>query len=391
MTKPRITVVIPNYNGINYIEDCLDSLLKGTLVPEIIVVDNASTDGSMELVRDRYTGSVTLLRLRTNTGFCHAVNSGIHITRTDYVFLLNNDTRVAPDCVEKLLAAIDRSSRTFSVQAKMLSMSNPDVIDGTGDLYCGLGWAFARGKGKAAEAYSRPDRIFSACAGAAVYRVSVFEEIGYFDERHYCYLEDVDIGWRAQIYGYANRFEPSAVVYHAGSAASGSAHNAFKEVCTAGNNRYLLWKNMPALQWILNWPLTRIGVSVKRRYFAGLGLSEPYENGLMRGDYLIELAKYEDTMRRYDSPEKRPLPEEAGLDFEEEADAAPDTGTEESADGVGNDGDRDSSVAQRKAPLVHPLYLGGKVRFELRHLPNYFRIQWQLWCNIGKRMKSGRP
>ena len=113
------------------------------------------------------------------------------------------------------------------VQAKLLSYADHHVIDDAGDEYCALGWAFARGSGKPAEAYDRPSAVFSCCAAAAIYRMSTFEEIGYFDERHYCYLEDVDIGWRARIYGYQNWYEPAAVVYHVGSAASGSRHNPF--------------------------------------------------------------------------------------------------------------------------------------------------------------------
>ena len=387
MPESSVTVVIPNYNGIAYIRDCLDSLLSGTVVPEILVVDNASADGSREVVEKEYAGRVTLLSLRSNTGFCHAVNSGIHLARTPYVMLLNNDTLVTEHCVERLLAAISRKERIFSVQAKLLSYADHHVIDDAGDEYCALGWAFARGSGKPAEAYDRPSAVFSCCAAAAIYRMSTFEEIGYFDERHYCYLEDVDIGWRARIYGYQNWYEPAAVVYHVGSAASGSRHNPFKEICTSGNNRYLLWKNMPAFQRGLNWPLTALGAAVKRRYFTQKGLGESYDSGYARGAYLIELAKYEDLMRRYDSPEKRPLMEEAGLmldEEEEESDAA--TGAAGAVPECPADLTPDSGTTEK--PLIHPLYLGGTVPFRVRHLFNYFRIQFALWGNLGRRLKQ---
>jgi GT2 family glycosyltransferase len=350
-----VTVVIPNYNGMKYIKDCLDGLLAGSMLPEIIVVDNASDDGSFEFVRDNYP-QVTLLRLKANTGFCHAVNSGLRITRTEFVMLLNNDTKVDPGCVRSLYTALIQSQRAFSVQAKMLSMQDPDVIDDAGDLYCALGWGFARGKAQQADRYDTPCEIFSACAGAAMYRRGIFDRIGYFDERHFCYLEDVDIGYRARIWGYHNLYEPSAIVLHAGSASSGAVHNAFKERMTAGNNRYLLWKNMPAFQYVINLPLILAGERIKQNYFARQGLGDAWRDGLTRGSFLIERAKYGDEMRRLDSPEKGTIWEESGTE----------EGTE----------------------LIHPLYLGGKVPYSPLHFFHYFAIQFALWKNMGRRLQG---
>ena len=93
-----ISVVIPNYNGSDYLRECLDSVLAGSLVPKIIVVDNGSSDCSCEMVEKEYP-QVLLLRLKANTGFCHAVNAGLHLVRTPYAMLLNNDTRVEKDCL----------------------------------------------------------------------------------------------------------------------------------------------------------------------------------------------------------------------------------------------------------------------------------------------------
>lgn len=110
----------------------------------------------------------------------------------------------------------------------MVSMCQPQYLDGAGDYYCALGWAFARGKDQDRNRFGEPDRTFSACAGAALYRKSLLEEIGLFDEEHFAYLEDVDVGYRGNIYGYPSRYAPSAVVFHAGSGVSGSRHNKFK-------------------------------------------------------------------------------------------------------------------------------------------------------------------
>lgn len=401
--QAEVTVVIPNYNGMRYIGNCLDSLLEGTLVPEILVVDNASTDGSMELVRDRYaaeSGHVVLLGLRANTGFCHAVNCGLHLARTPYVMLLNNDTTVEAGAVAALLAAIRRRPRAFAVQARMLSMRDPSVIDDAGDLYCALGWAFARGKGEPADGrrFGRPCRIFSACAGAAMYRREVFDRIGYFDERHYCYLEDVDIGWRARLYGCGSYYEPSAVVYHAGSAVSGSAHNPFKERMTAGNNRYLLWKNMPALQFYLNLPLILLGAQIKRLYFGRKGLGEAYEDGLLRGRHLVERARYGDRMRRCGSPERGTLWEEAGVKPEPGVKPAggvkpkfcnaPAGGMKPESGNVPAGGEEmgETHHGSVQTPLIYPLYLGGKLPLSpLRAVRSVF-IQWELFVNTVRRL-----
>lgn len=357
--KKIITVVIPNYNGMPYLSACLTSLLTGTFVPEIIVVDNHSTDGSREMVERDFPG-VHLLALSANTGFCHAVNAGLHLVRTRYAILLNNDTRVDPKAVEALYTCIVQHGNAFSVQAKMLSLRDPEVIDDAGDLYCALGWAFARGKAKTKDHYAREGEIFSSCAGAAIYRMKVFDEIGWFDERHYCYLEDIDICYRARIYGYRNLYCPKAVVYHAGSASSGSVHNEFKEEMTAGNNWYLLYKNMPAFQYAVNAPLLHLGVAIKRRYFRRLGLGRSYESGLVRGIYLRQEADDMRWLLDNGYPyKKRPIPEEACLE------------------------DHDPALDE-----VTPLYLGGKVPFRLRHLPNYLRIQGELWGNTLKRLTN---
>ena len=367
-----ITIVIPNYNGMRYIAECLDSVLSGTIIPHIIVVDNASTDGSRELVEENYP-MVTLLKLHANTGFCHAVNCGLHLVRTRYAILLNNDIRADRRFVEELYSAIAQDERVFSVQARMLSMKDPEKIDSAGDFYCALGWAFSRGKGKRKDAYNRPGEIFSSCAGAAIYRMKAFEKIGWFDERHFCYLEDVDVGYRAQIYGYRNLYAPRAVVYHAGSASSGSAHNAFKEGLVPGNNDYLLYKNMPAAQYVLNAPLIGLGKLVKRAYFKKKGLGEAYSRGLARGTVLKALAMEADELRRYgESAQKGTILVEAALSMED-------------TDPSGKD-KAEGKTPGKKLSEIYPLYLGGKVPFEAGHLKNYARIQLRLWENCFRRL-----
>lgn len=278
----KAVVVIPNYNGIKYLRNCLDSLQKqSTSDFGVLVVDNGSTDGSYELLSEY--PDVKRIRFDENLGFCAAVNAGIRAADTPYVILLNNDTIVKKQFVEKLILAMEKDDSLFSASAKMLNMQNPAVIDDAGDCYCALGWAFARGKGKTAEKYSDPREVFSSCGGAAIYRRRIFEQIGYFDELHFAYLEDLDIGYRAKIYGYRNCFEPGAEVLHAGSGFSGSKYNKFKVNFSSANSVYIIEKNMPGLQILLNLPFLLAGFLIKILFFAFKGLGPTYVKGLFRG------------------------------------------------------------------------------------------------------------
>ena len=195
----EITVVIPNYNGMKYLAECMTSLCREQQnAPgyEVLIIDNASVDGSVEYLQKEWCGEgVRLISLPENTGFCHAVNLGIREAKTPYVILLNNDTKAEAGFVRGLYDAIRENEKIFSVSAKMLMWDRPELIDDAGDRYCVLGWAYSRGKGRPAADYDKSVPVFSACGGAAIYRRSVFEEIGYFDEEHFAYLEDLDIGY----------------------------------------------------------------------------------------------------------------------------------------------------------------------------------------------------
>lgn len=276
----RSTVVIPNYNGIGYIENCL-KFLEGEPA-RVIVVDNGSTDGSRQLVREKFP-QVELICLDKNYGFCRAVNEGIAASRTAYVILLNNDTEVQAGFVRALEQPLEQHPEIFSGSAQMRSLHSPGLIDDAGDYYCALGWAFALGKDKPIAGYQRKRRIFAACGGAAIYRRKVFDEIGMFDENHFAYLEDIDLGYRARLNGYVNIYIPGAVVYHAGSGFSGSRYNDFKAGLTARNSVYLIYKNMPALQILLNLPLLLAGFAVKTAFFVRRGLGGVYLKGLRDG------------------------------------------------------------------------------------------------------------
>ena len=316
----EVSVVIPNFNGIAFLDSVLASLEEQTLSNfEVILVDNGSTDGSCSFVTANYPW-VHLIELSENFGFCGAVNAGIRAAKAPYVLLLNNDTEVKEDFVEEMLAAIRRHKNAFSCGARMVQYHDRDRLDDVGNYYCALGWSFARGRGKDIHAYETEDKIFSACAGAAIYRKKIIEKIGYFDEEHFAYLEDTDIGYRARIYGYENWYAPKAIVYHVGSGTSGSRYNQFKTRYSSRNNIYLIYKNMPLLQIILNLPFLAVGFLIKFLFFAVKGMGKEYAAGIKNGFSI--------------------------------------------------------SMKNKKVP------------FRIKHLPNYCKIQLELWINIIRRFRA---
>lgn len=277
------TVVIPNLNGRKYLKDCLDSLREQSRQDfSIVLIDNGSNDGSAGYV-EAYYPEVEVVRFPDNQGFCRAVNEGILRSQTPYVILLNNDIICDKAFVEELVGAMEQEPRCFSCAAKMLQMHHPERMDNAGDYYSAFGWAFALGKGKPAARYNKKRAVFSACAGAAIYRRSVFEKIGLFDEVHFAYLEDIDVAYRARIAGYRNLYIPKAIVRHVGSATSGSVYNEFKIRHSSRNSVYLIYKNMPWPQIVLNLPFLAAGFLIKTLFFVKKGFGKEYVTGLGKG------------------------------------------------------------------------------------------------------------
>lgn len=279
-----VSVVIPNYNGEKYLKKCLETLMEQSLkAEEIIIVDNNSSDSSIELINTYFKDKVTLIRLEENTGFSVAVNVGIKHNKSEFVALLNNDTELDGEWLKSLYHAIKDNKKIFSCCSKMLRYDSRNIIDDVGDEYTILGWAVKRGDGTISDKYNKYEEVFSSCAGAAIYRSSIFEEIGYFDEEFFAYLEDMDISYRAKVYGYKNYFCPNAKIYHIGSATSGSKHNAFKVKLAARNNIFLIYKNMNSVQIVINFIFILIGILIKWIYFINKGFGKVYINGIFEG------------------------------------------------------------------------------------------------------------
>ncbi len=240
-----VYLVIVNWNGRAYLDACLSALAGQTFRGfATTVVDNGSTDGSVDLIRKRHPG-VRVLALPDNAGFCRANNLALRDVQTRYVALLNNDAVPAPGWLEALVEALDSHPEAGSAASRMVFQDRPDVIDRAGDGYTDAGAGLLRGRGEPAERYAEPAWVFGASAGAALYRTAMLRDVGLFDEDFFLLYEDVDLAFRAQLRGHACRYVPAAVVRHRASATI--AHDS--PVSIYYGHRNLEWvyvKNMPS-------------------------------------------------------------------------------------------------------------------------------------------------
>lgn len=250
---PKVTVVIVNWNCEQFLDRCLSALLTQTVAPhEIILVDNASSDASLDIVQ-RFP-VVRLLAQNENLGFARGNNLAIEqaAAESEWIALLNPDAFVEPYWLEALLSAA-RDYPVFDVfGSKLVVAADPAVLDGAGDAYhmSGLVWRMGHGS-SALSCVEQVREVFSPCAAAALYRRSALIEVGGFDEDFFCYVEDVDLGFRLRLKEYCCLYVPSSIAHHVGSGATGGQHSDF---AIYHGHRNLVWayvKNMPgALFWM---------------------------------------------------------------------------------------------------------------------------------------------
>lgn len=245
---PKIEIVIPNWNGTDYLAGCLRSLKEQSCQAfRVTVIDNGSSEDTAGFLRDYYPW-VRLIAFDRNRGFSAAVNVGIENSRADWILLLNNDIEVENDCIEVLTGAIGKHPDYDFFSLKMMSYHQRQVFDGAGDaaLRGGVGYkvgSMEKDRGQ----YSADRDVFGACAGAALYSRRFFQKVGLFDEDFFAYLEDVDLNMRAARAGLKCRYLAEAVVYHIGSASSGSKINPFTVRLSTRNNINVLIKNYPLI------------------------------------------------------------------------------------------------------------------------------------------------
>lgn len=280
----KLSVIIPNYNGYRFLPDCLSSLKQQTFSDfEIILIDNGSTDESLLFIRREYP-DIRIIALPHNAGFSAAVNKGILASDSPYVLLLNNDTVLAPACLETLVSAIEKDTSAFSVGARILSLQPPCLTDTDGDYYSLMGYAFCRRQGLPAKKHRQKTYpVFTNCACSCIYRKSLFEKTGLFDEHFFAYLEDVDLGFRARRLGLSNILCPDAIVYHVGSGTTAARYTPFKVFHSARNNLLLAHKNLTLLQKILHAPFSIAGMILKYLFFRRYHLEKAYLKGCISG------------------------------------------------------------------------------------------------------------
>jgi GT2 family glycosyltransferase len=255
MPPRQVTVLIPNWNGRQFLEECLDALQAQLFHGfETVVVDNGSTDGSQELLRSRFP-EVRLLALGENRGFAAAMNEGIRAASTPLVAFLNNDTRVEPDWLGELVACVERHPRAAAVAPKVLIESTRE-IDSVGD---GLGkdlfpYPLGHREPDDARAGAKEAEVFAVTGGASLWRREALDEVGLFDEAFFAYFEDVDLSFRALHAGWELWYAPrSVVLHHRGGTSGGFSDFAF--VHPIRNRWFLVKKNVPGSIVLRHLPL----------------------------------------------------------------------------------------------------------------------------------------
>ncbi len=251
--SPRVTVVVPNWNGERFLGLCLNSLREQTFKDfETVLVDNGSTDGSVAFVGRNFP-EVRVVPLGENKGFSAAVNAGIKASEAEYVALLNNDTEVDPGWLGALVRAAESHPEAGLFASKLVNFYDRSLLDGAGDALRRGGLPYRIGHKELDRGqFDEPAFVFSACAAAALYRRTLFEEIGLFDEDFFSNCEDADLSFRAQLFGYRCLYVPGSVVYHMVSASTGGKRSSTNTRLGTQNSLNLLVKNLPtALVWRL--------------------------------------------------------------------------------------------------------------------------------------------
>lgn len=241
----NVSVIIPNWNGKHLLKTCLTSLEKQTLKDfEIIVVDNGSSDGSVEFLKENFP-KVKIIKLDKNYGFAKAVNMGIKLARGKYIVLLNNDTESDKNCLKFLVSAADKHSDAGFVAAKILNFYHRDIIDNAGDYIDGGGHPNTKGTGeKDGPQFNKEGYLFMATGGGSLFKRWVFDKVDLFDEEYITNMEDYDFCLRAQMLGIKGWFMPQAKIYHIRRATS----------CKEPDNfQYLTFRNM-TINVIKNFP-----------------------------------------------------------------------------------------------------------------------------------------
>lgn len=279
---PIASVIIPNWNGATFLTGCLLSLERQIVKDfEVIVVDNNSTDMSVEIIQADFP-LVNIVKLDSNQGFAYAVNRGIETSNAKYVVLLNNDTVVHENWLHALVQHMERHDDIGFCSSRLINMACPQLLDGVWDCFTLSGLPYRVGYGEAEEnSYQQVRSISGACAAAAIYRRNALDKVGFLDEEYFAYIEDVDLSLRLFIAGIPGNYVPTAIVYHYGGGTSGGESSPLVMKLSTRNALWSIVKNFPillvgpslllaAIRWML-WCLKLSLVHKKLDYMKAYG------------------------------------------------------------------------------------------------------------------------
>ena len=313
----QVTAVLPARNCRKELARCLAALSAGDCPMQLIVVDDASSDGSAQMVRERWPEAV-LLEVPVHTGFAHAANLGLRLVRTEYALLIRPDLQPGKTCADRLLEKME-DDRVFCAVPRFLQKKEA-------------------GAGKAVPLRNQN------MDGCAVYRMKALEETGWFDERHFDGLEALDLSLRAAMYGWKTVRVPDALVLR--TKTSGFAGGIFRRQLAAGNRSYLLYKHLSVPLRVLGFPALKAADAMQALSFAGSGETEAYRMAQVRGKALCSLEKERrEALADGVSVWAESLPEASFLGMEDAAET------------------------------IYPLFLAEKEPFSLSGLPDFFRMQ----------------
>ncbi len=247
-TSPLISIIIVTWNSKKYLADCLGHLVAQSFQDfEIILVDNGSTDGSLDGLREKYPSlDFCIHKLDGNMGFSVANNTGANLARGRWLALLNTDAFPEKDWLSNLIAAAERNPDYSSFSSRQIKADDVNFLDGAGDAYHVSGFAWKRYLSYPAEDYCKESvEVFSSCAAAALYSREAFLEVGGFDEDFFSYYEDVDLGFRLRLAGHRALYVADAVVEHVGSGALG-IRSDFAFYYSHRNLVWIFFANMPS-------------------------------------------------------------------------------------------------------------------------------------------------
>jgi len=291
--QPLVSIIIVNWNGRDHLPDCLDSLAAQSFRDfETVLVDNGSTDGSLDLVRERYPW-VKPVPLAENTGFATGNNRGLAHAAGAYIVTLNNDTRVAPDWLEILVAAADAHPRAGMVGSRICSFADPELIDSLGMGICVDGMSRGRFRNRRWSELCLPEleEILFPSACAALYKRAMLEETGFFDDVFFAYAEDSDLGLRGRLAGWDALLTTGAVVRHKYSQTGGSL-SPFKVFLVERNHYWVALKTFPLDRLVALPLLTLVRFWAQMRaVVAGSGTGGEFAAGGSQGKIVHALLK----------------------------------------------------------------------------------------------------